>query len=237
MPTQRRVIVAVTAAVAVLLLALVGVVLLNRGGEAPQEAAPPAASSAPAPSTEPTGQPGGGGGGGVAPSAIAPSAIAPSAIAPSTTPSGAGSATVKPWTTGPVIVTRDVPVPPVPVLTGIRSAAHQREGYDRIVFDFSGPLPGFDIRYVDRVTADPSDLPVDVPGRRFLRIVFTPAQAHTGTGQSTVAQRVRFDHPMLRGYALAGDFEAVLTIGVGVDDVVGFRVGQLPGRIYLDVAA
>jgi len=42
---------------------------------------------------------------------------------------------------------------------------------------------------------------------------------------------------MMKGFAISGDFEAVLTIAIGLDDVVGFRVGELPGRIYVDVAA
>jgi hypothetical protein len=36
---------------------------------------------------------------------------------------------------------------------------------------------------------------------------------------------------------VVGDFEGHVSIAIGLDDVVGFRVGELPGRIYLDVAA
>jgi hypothetical protein len=145
------------------------------------------------------------------------------------------------WTAGPLTVTHHVAVPPVPVLLRIRSAAHPGEGYDRIVFDFTGALPGFTVRYVDQVRADPSDRPVTVPGRRFLLIVFTPAQAHTNAGVATVTPGpVRLGYPMLRGYALTGDYEGYVSVALGLDDVVGFRVGELPGtpgRIYLDVAA
>jgi hypothetical protein len=127
------------------------------------------------------------------------------------------------------------------VLLRIRSAAHTGEGYDRMVFDFTSPLPGYTVRYVDAVRADPSDRPVPVPGRRFLLIVFVPAQAHTDAGVATVTSSpVRLGYPMLRGYALAGDFEGYVSVALGLDDVVGFRVGELPGtpgRIYLDVAA
>ena len=31
--------------------------------------------------------------------------------------------------------------------------------------------------------------------------------------------------------------EGVVSVALGLDDVVGFRVGELPGRIYIDVAA
>jgi hypothetical protein len=152
---------------------------------------------------------------------------------PQTTP-----ATSSGWTSGPITVDHSVPVPPVPVLVGIRTAAHSAEGYDRITFDFSGPLPGYRVGYVDKVTQDGSGLPVTAPGRRYLQIRFEPAQAHQDNGTVTVTPRSRkLDYPMMRGYVISGDFEAVLTIAIGLDDVVGYRVGELPGRVYVDVAA
>ncbi len=157
-----------------------------------------------------------------------------------------GSSTQQPtdepqWTSGPMTVTHNVAVPPVPLLVGIRSAAHPGEGYDRIVFDFNGPLPGYAIRYVDEVREDPSDRPVTMPGRRYLLVVFTPAQAHTEAGVVTVSpKRMTLNYPMLKGYVVTGDFEAYTSVALGLDDVVGYRVGELPGqpgRIYIDVAA
>jgi hypothetical protein len=192
---------------------------------------------------------GGGGadGGGATAGPPAPSGTAagigggqtPAPTANTTTPEPTGGSGT--WAAGPVTVAHDVAVPPVPVLLGIRSAAHPSEGYDRIVFDFTGPLPGYTVRYVDQVRADPSDRPVTVPGRRFLLVVFAPAQAHTEAGVATVTTNpVGLGHPMLRGYALAGDFEGHVSVALGLDDVVGFRVGELPGkpgRVYVDVAA
>ncbi|HEY0697924.1 MAG TPA: hypothetical protein VGD43_08955 [Micromonospora sp.] len=139
------------------------------------------------------------------------------------------------WGNSPVTVVHRPAVPPVPVLTGIRSAAHPAEGYDRVVFDFRGALPGYTVRYVTEVRADPSDERVDVPGRRYLLVTFHPAQAHTDDGATTVPARAAFDST-LRGYALAGDFEGTVTVALGLDRVAGFQVGELPGRIYLDVA-
>lgn len=183
------------------------------GGDTPPATSSPATSS-PAPTDAPTTGPTDG---------------------PATGPS-AGPA----WSTGPVTVTHNNRVPPVPVLVGIRSAAHTDIGFDRIVFDFSGPVPGYTIRYVDEVRADPSDLPVTVPGRRYLLIVFTIAQEHTEAGEPTVSPTgMTFDYPMLRGYVIVGDFEGYVSLAVGLDDVVGFRTGELsdPSRVYLDVAA
>ena len=141
------------------------------------------------------------------------------------------------WTTGPVVRGRQVSVPPVPMLIGIRTAAHP--GFDRIVFDFEGQLPGYEIRYVDRVIKEPSGEPATVPGRRFLRIRFEPTDAHDDTGRVTAPRAATVNLPMLRAYQVVGDFEAVVSVALGLDDTVGFRVGGLsnPNRIYLDVAA
>jgi hypothetical protein len=186
--------------------------------ETPPASAPPTASSPAEDGTEPTtpAPPGGSGGGG-------------------------GEGSESGWTSGPVTVTHNPAVPPVPQLLRIRSAAHPDEGYDRVVFDFPGPLPGYTVRYVDEVREDPSDRPVSMPGRRFLLIVFSPAQAHTDAGQQLVSPtRKTLDYPMMRGYVMVGDFEGYVSVAIGLDDVVGYRVGELPGqpgRIYLDVAA
>jgi hypothetical protein len=156
---------------------------------------------------------------------------------PTTQAPGPGTPT---WTSGPTVVNRTVAVPPVPRLLGIRSAAHP-EGYDRVTFDFQQTLPGYEVRYVDEVIADGSGEPVDVPGRRFLQITFRPAQAHDDSGTQSVTPRSKtLNYPMLEAYAITGDFEGVLTVVLGLDDVVGYRVGELPGqpgRIYIDVAA
>lgn len=183
------------------------------------------------------------------PASPAPSPTPPVTAGPSVTPGGPPSgpaptttATVPgTWTSGPTVVSRSVPVPPVPQLLRIRTAAHSAEGYDRVVFDFVSTLPGYEIKYVDEAIADGSGEPVDIPGRRLLQITFRPAQAHDDTGTSSVTPRMKtLDYPMLEAYAITGDFEGVVTVVLGLDDVVGYRVGELPGepgRIYIDVAA
>ena len=128
-------------------------------------------------------------------------------------------------------------MPPVPRVVRIRAAAHSSEGFDRIVFDIQGRLPGYEVRYVPVVVADGSGKRLAMPGRRYLQIVLRPAQAHDDQGEHAVSGRHDLDFPMLKGYVVAGDFEGVLTIALGLDDVVGYRVGELPGHIYIDVAA
>lgn len=140
------------------------------------------------------------------------------------------------WTSGPTVVVRDLAVPPVPQLEHVRAAAHTSEGFDRIVFDFDGRLPGYQIRYVPTVVEDASGKTVAMPGRRYLQVVLRPAQAHD-EGEHAVTGRHDLGFPMLKGYVVAGDFEGVVTIALGLDDVVGYRVGELPGHLYIDVAA
>src|SRR5262249_55128260 len=130
-----------------------------------------------------------------------PSASPPTSASPAP---AATSAAAPAWSSAPVTVEHTPSVPPVPVVAGIRTASHP--GYDRIVFDIDGPLPGYSARYVDKVKADPSDRPVDVPGGHYLLVVLTPAEAHSlsgvhGTGLTT-----------LRAYAIAGDFEGHVSI-------------------------
>jgi hypothetical protein len=117
------------------------------------------------------------------------------------------------WASGPLTVDHTIQVPPIPTLIGIRSAAHPEAGFDRITFDIRGPVSGYQVRYVNLVVDS--------------GFVLTP-RAKT------------FTYPRLRAYAVIGDFEGVVTVALGLDDVVGYRVGELPGqpsRVYLDVAA
>jgi hypothetical protein len=145
-------------------------------------------------------------------------------------------AAVPSWSTGPVTVGHTPAVPPVPVVTGIRYAGHPQEGYDRIVFDIRGALPGYSARYVSQVRTDGSDAPVALPGRAFLLVVLNPAQAHQDNGTVTVSSVHRVGLPTLTAYALAGDYEGHVSIALGLNAVAGYRIGELPGRIYVDVA-
>jgi len=131
-----------------------------------------------------------------------------------------------------------VAVPPVPLITAVRTSEHRECGYDRLVLDITGRVPGYTIKYATRVTADPSGKPIALPGRRYLLVILHPARAHTSAGAATVSRTVRvLDYPVMQGYALAGDFEGVLTLAIGLLDTTGIRVGELPGRLYTDLKA
>jgi hypothetical protein len=140
------------------------------------------------------------------------------------------------WQTVPVAVTRDVAVPPVPVITAVRTAAHPECGYDRLVLDITGPLPGYALSYRTQVTADPSGQAITMPGRRFLVITLRPAQAHGDSGSPAVPRTVqRTGYPGLLSWALAGDFESVVTVAAGLPGTASVRVAELPGRLYIDL--
>lgn len=143
----------------------------------------------------------------------------------------------QPWQTVPVHVTRHFAVPPVPVITAIRTGTHPDCGYDRIVFNIRGPVPGYDIRYVPKRAAAASGAVRAFPGKWYLLITIHPAQGHSGSGASTIAPLSAVTgYPVLRGYAVTGDFEGVLSVAVGLAKPAAFRVGQLVGRLYVDVA-
>ena len=130
------------------------------------------------------------------------------------------------------------------LLRVIRSGSHY--GFDRIVFEFSGPASAHDVRYVDQVRSDPSDRPVALRGNAYLSVVMPggtldtslqvddPARARSYKGP----RRIQPDLPAVKEIAVAGDFEAVLSFGIGLDSRTAFRVIRLtePGRVVLDVA-
>jgi hypothetical protein len=158
------------------------------------------------------------------------------AALPATTSAEAVAAATTTWTTGTVTVTHSPAVPPVPVVTGIRYASHAADGYDRIVFDIPGPLPGYTAKYVTDVIRDGSGHPLSVPGAEHLTIVLTPAQAHRDDGTVTVSGTHTVNLPTLKSYAVAGDYEGYVTIALGLNTRHGYHVAELSNRIYIDVA-
>jgi hypothetical protein len=140
------------------------------------------------------------------------------------------------WQSVPAGVTRHVPAPATPVITGIRAAAHPECGYDRLVLDISGALPSLEVRYVSQVTTDPSGRPITLPGHRYLLITLRPAQAHDSFGSATITRSAQaLGYRVLKGYALAGDFEGVFSLALGLAGPASIRIGELPGHWYIDV--
>jgi sporulation and spore germination protein len=129
--------------------------------------------------------------------------------------------------------------PVVPTLTQVSAAHHY--GHDQLVFQFRGGVPAkYSARYVSRVIGDASGLPVNVVGSALLRVRFTPAAGHNEKGIVTYgATRRTYALPEIIQVANAGDFESVLSFGVGLAQKAPFHMYAQPrlGRVVLDVKA
>ncbi|GII75547.1 hypothetical protein Sru01_05290 [Sphaerisporangium rufum] len=185
--------------------------------------AEPASPSAVPPATPPT-----------APPVRVPSPSVPASGPPT---AAAGVQDLPPPTgTDPVRVRRSPAEPPL--VLGVRFAAHQR--YDRVVIDLRGTRTGYTVDRVARLVEDGSGDPVDLPGEAFLRVRISPAAAHTDDGRPTWKRRpvLRADLPNLRGVVRAGDFEGVVTVGLGLRHPAAFRVFEQPSppRLIIDIA-
>lgn len=157
------------------------------------------------------------------------------ASAPSRLHSSSANCDKAPFRSLPIAVKRSVHVPPTPIIESVRTGKHAECGYDRLVLDVSGKLPGLTIAFVSKVIADPSGNPIKLPGKRFVLITVRPAQAHKNGGAATISRKIRKpDFPMLKSWVLAGDDEGVVSFGVGLKATTKVRVSKLAGRIVID---
>jgi hypothetical protein len=133
--------------------------------------------------------------------------------------------------------------PVTPTLTQITAAHHvataHSAAYDRLVFTFSGGVPKqHSVKYVAKVIADPSGLPVNVVGSAKLLVTFSAANGHNSKGAITYGPKWRtYALPGIIQVANAGDFEAVLSFGVGAAKATPFTVFTLtnPSRVVIDL--
>ena len=120
-----------------------------------------------------------------------------------------------------------------------RVRAGRNKDFDRLVFDFDGPVPGVGVQYVPELTEDGSGNPIPLRGRAVVQVVMQPAVAHHEDGTPSVTGPL----PDVTGFAAfrqvadAGDFEGVLTWGIGVAARTGLRATRLtgPSRVAVDV--
>jgi hypothetical protein len=114
-----------------------------------------------------------------------------------------------------------------------------RDGYDRLVLEFTDLVPGYTIGYRPLpMQEDASGADIPLPGANAaVRIALTSATA-AGTGERTYfgPSTVTADTAVVTEAKAAGDFEAVLTWVVGVRSEVPFRVFVLGGtpRLVID---
>jgi hypothetical protein len=126
--------------------------------------------------------------------------------------------------------------PQIPTLVEVRAGGHT--GYDRVVFEFRGAVPEHRVGYVDQLVEDGSGNPVSVAGAADLEVVFEGANAHDEDGTPTTSPR-RFSPGLtaVKEIAQLGDFEAVVSYGIGVDQRRPIEVSTLsnPSRLVIDV--
>ena len=102
-----------------------------------------------------------------------------------------------------------------PVLRSVRFGRHTT--YDRLAFDFCKPAETtLTAKVVKQLTEDGSGKNVTLKGVHFISITLTPADAHSNAGQPTVPdQTVTVAGRNIQQYKLIGDFEGVVSYGVG----------------------
>jgi hypothetical protein len=122
-------------------------------------------------------------------------------------------------------------------LVAVRSAEHF--GYDRVVFEFRGAVPGYHIEYVDHPVRDcGAGDPRSIAGDAWLEVRFYPANAHDEQGRPTVkARELRPKLANVLELERTCDFEAVVTWVLGTKSPKRYRVLELtqPPRLAVDV--
>ena len=122
---------------------------------------------------------------------------------------------------------------PVPV-TDVRAAA--QTGVDRFVIQLSGPVPQYEVKpqASTTFTRDPSGFRVSLEGSSGLQVTVHGAQSYGSySGSTDLTPRLT----VLREARQVGDFEGVLTWGLGLSRASCFRAYVLtgPSRLVIDV--
>jgi hypothetical protein len=169
---------------------------------------------------------------------------------PGATTTTATTTATEPTTTGDAFeggtdpVTAPAEISETALLERVAVAGH--EGYDRVVFQFRNGLPGYRVEYVDPpLREDGSGNVVDLEGNAFLVVRMEPASGFDLTVPEgkliyTGPRRIAGETTtVVRELVRTGDFEAVLTWAIGLEERVPFRVLTLddPARLVVDFAA
>lgn len=128
---------------------------------------------------------------------------------------------------------------PPSVLQDARVGRHDSQGFDRFVLEFDAATWTYDIfPQGNQFTRDPSGLPVTLQGSAGLEVVVHNAANHDEQGHpvETVLNSVP-SYPTLKQVTQVGDFEGVLTWGLGIEANHCFRSFALtsPSRLVVDV--
>ena len=180
---------------------------------------------------------------------VAASSAAPTSAAPTATRTAAPTATTAPTATptaAPTTSPGSTPSQACAPLTGgsplgasrlVAIRAAHNPGFDRLVFEFSGPsVPEYRIELASSFTA-PSGQAVRVDGNAFFSVRLG-GQAHDDNGQKSYPQPDPFRVGLIvvREVKLVEDFEGVIRFGVGMERPVCPNVLTVlgPSRVVVD---
>ncbi|MFV0316151.1 MAG: hypothetical protein ACK5O2_04205 [Microthrixaceae bacterium] len=128
-------------------------------------------------------------------------------------------------------------------LVDVRSAQHP--GFDRVVFEFDGPVPGYDVRYAEvPLTEEGSGSEVGIDGAKVVTILMDPGSTAriTDAGYEdlyTGADRIAGAGDPVNEVVEVSDFEGRSIWAVGLTAEVDFAVSTLesPSRLVVDFVA
>ncbi len=133
---------------------------------------------------------------------------------------------------------RSGPAPATALVVDARWGGHAT--FDRLVIDVRGAVPAVTVRQVSALYQDGSGRKVPLAGRYFLEIRLSPAAAHDDAGRSVYRgpRLAGVSLPALKGVALTGDFEGVVTVGAAFDAKPVHKTFRLhaPERLVVDIA-
>jgi hypothetical protein len=164
----------------------------------------------------------------VAPEPVAPEPVAPEPVAPEALVAADAEPPAFEGTAG--VQQRQRPGPETVALRATRIGP--QTGFDRVVFEFEGTVPGYRIEYVDQPIREcGTGRAVQVAGQGWLRVRIDPAQATVGDFNRTV------DHTVLQQLVKtcnsAGQVEWVL--GLRAPNRYRTLVLGEPARLVVDV--
>lgn len=125
-------------------------------------------------------------------------------------------------------------------LREVRTGRHA--GFDRVVFEFSGGVPAYGVRFTPVVRLGGSGAPFPVRGTVALQVDLQASSVDMDDPAFTPTFRPRRPLvpglPTLREVRWGGEFEGLTTFAVGLAGRSGFRVLELSGppRLVVDVA-
>ena len=125
----------------------------------------------------------------------------------------------------------------LPTLVDVR--AFHRPGVDRVVFELRGGLPARrTATYVDRLISDGRGRSLRIAGQAILQVSMELADAHDATG-ATAPGRLAFALPNVLTVVRSGDFEGVVTYGIGLAKRTPFTVSTrtAPSRVVVSIRA